>query len=100
VVVNFANRAYDNYTLGFPRAGLWRVRFNGDWQGYSPRFSNHGSYDTIAGGPPADGLPLNGTVGLGPYSAVILFQDGRAPRTPRSSDLLSRTSTVTFVTRI
>ena len=33
VVANFANRSYDSYALGFPRAGQWRVRFNSDWQG-------------------------------------------------------------------
>jgi 1,4-alpha-glucan branching enzyme len=34
VIANFANRSYDSYTLGMPRAGQWFVRFNSDWQGY------------------------------------------------------------------
>lgn len=74
VVANFANRAYDSYTVGFPRPGTWRVRFNSDWDGYS-RFGNHASNDTDADGGPADGLPASGNVGIGPYSAIILSQD-------------------------
>jgi 1,4-alpha-glucan branching enzyme len=35
MVGNFTNRSYDSYSFGFPRAALWRVRFNSNWQGYS-----------------------------------------------------------------
>jgi 1,4-alpha-glucan branching enzyme len=76
VVANFANRGYDSYALGFPRSGLWRVRFNSDWQGYSPDFGDHPVYDTMAGDPPRDGVRFQANVGLGPYSVVILSQDG------------------------
>jgi 1,4-alpha-glucan branching enzyme len=31
VVLNFGNLGYVNLRVGFPRAGLWRVRFNSDW---------------------------------------------------------------------
>ena len=48
VVLNLANRAYDSYTIGFPRGGAWRVRFNSDWSGYSPDFGNRLGYDTVA----------------------------------------------------
>ena len=76
VVLNFGNRGYDSYTLGFPRAGRWAVRFNSDWNGYDAAFGNAFSYDTDAGWAPRDGLPASGNVGLGPYSAIILSQDG------------------------
>jgi 1,4-alpha-glucan branching enzyme len=76
VVVNFANRAYDSYTIGFPRAGLWKVRFNSDWSGYAADFGNHSGCDTTAGPPGADGMPCRGNVGLGRYAALILSQDG------------------------
>lgn len=76
VVLNMANRAYDSYTLGFPREGLWKVRFNSDWNGYSPDFSNHTSYDTLAQGGDKDGMPYSGNVGIGPYTIIILSQDG------------------------
>jgi len=75
VVANFANRSYDSYTLGFPRAGSWRVRFNSDWQGYSSDFGNQPGYDTFAGDGPTDNMPFRASVGLGPYSVLILSQD-------------------------
>jgi len=76
VVLNFANRAHSAYALGMPRGGPWRVRFNGDWRGYSSAFHDHPSLDCRAA--PAgngDGMPFTAEVGLGPYTAVILSQD-------------------------
>ncbi|MBZ5536299.1 MAG: alpha amylase C-terminal domain-containing protein [Acidobacteriia bacterium] len=75
VVANFANRSYDCYNLGLPREGSWRVRFNSDWSGYSADFGNHPSYDIMAHAGSKDGLPFNGCVSIGPYTAVILSQD-------------------------
>lgn len=75
VVVNFGNRGYPYYTIGFPRSGHWPVRFNSDWNGYDASFGNWFSYGTDANGPPQDLMPTSGNVGLGPYSAIILSQD-------------------------
>lgn len=75
VVVNMANSGYDSYGIGFPREGLWKVRFNSDWTGYGKDFGNHFSYDTVAHAGIKDGLAYNGNVGIGPYSAIILSQD-------------------------
>lgn len=74
VVVNLANQSYDSYSIGFPRDGLWKVRFNSDWNGYSSDFSNQLSYDTTARQPGRDGMPFSGNVGIGIYTAVILSQ--------------------------
>jgi 1,4-alpha-glucan branching enzyme len=78
VVANFANQSYESYTIGFPRAGIWYVRFNSDWNGYSSDFSNQSGYDTTAGNPMGqggcDGLPYQGNVGIGPYTVLILSQ--------------------------
>ena len=74
VVVNLANQSYNSYRLGFPRAGVWSVSFNSDWNGYSPDFGNHLSYDTTASQPGTDGMPYSGNVGIGPYTAIILSQ--------------------------
>jgi 1,4-alpha-glucan branching enzyme len=76
VVANFANRAYDSYRIGLPRGGTWRVRFNGDWRGYSPVFSDHASYDfsSVSAGN-SDNMPNGGGVSIGPYTALILSQD-------------------------
>jgi len=75
IVLNFANRGYASYRFGFPRGGLWRVRFNSDWSGYDVAFGNWPSFDTNTDGGPQDSMPVSGSVGLGPYSAVILSQD-------------------------
>jgi 1,4-alpha-glucan branching enzyme len=75
VVMNFANRSYDGYAIGFPRAGRWRVRFNSDWSGYSPDFGSKLGYDTEADRGPRDGLAFSGDIGVGPYSALVLTQD-------------------------
>jgi 1,4-alpha-glucan branching enzyme len=77
IVVNFGNRTYNSYTLGFPRDGIWHVRFNSDWAGFSSDFGNTPGYDTTSGRAiwgDTDGLPFAGNVGLGPYSALILSQ--------------------------
>lgn len=75
VLLNFANRSYDNYAVGVPRPGTWRVRLNTDWPGYDPSFGGQRSADCQAAQAPRDGLPWSGDVGLGPYTAVILSQD-------------------------
>ena len=74
IVINMANQSYNSYTIGFPRGGSWYVRFNSDWNGYSPDFSNQLSYDTTASQPGTDGMPYAGNVGIGPYTAIILSQ--------------------------
>ena len=74
-LVNLAARGYDAYRIGLPRGGLWRVRFNGDWGGYSTVFTNHPSFDLWASRADCDTMHFAGDVGLGPYSAVILSQD-------------------------
>jgi 1,4-alpha-glucan branching enzyme len=51
------------------------VRFNSDWQGYSPDFGNQPGYDTFAGGDPMDNMPFRATVGIGPYTVLVLSQD-------------------------
>lgn len=75
VICNFGNRAYNDYTIGFPRSGQWRVRFNSDWNGYDASFGNWFSYDTNATDSSLDGMPSSANVGIGPYTAVILSQD-------------------------
>ena len=75
VVLNLASRAYENYTIGFPRPGEWRVRFNSDWSGYSPDFASHPGHHTVAGTGGYDGLDFRGDIGIGPYTALILTQN-------------------------
>ena len=77
VVVNFSDRAYGSYSIGFPQEGTWWVRFNSDWKGYDSSFTNFGGYTTTAdktGSNDSDSMPHRGNVGIAPYSASILSQ--------------------------
>ncbi|WNJ19479.1 alpha-amylase family glycosyl hydrolase [Pontibacter sp. G13] len=72
VLANFSANTFLNYRIGLPMSGLWKVRFNSDWNGYSPDFGNTASFDLQAEGFSYDGMPFSGTLGIGPYSLVIL----------------------------
>jgi 1,4-alpha-glucan branching enzyme len=76
ILLNFANRAFDRYTIGVPRSGLWRVRLNSDWSGYDSAVGNQLSPDSVADATPYDGLPFSIQVGIGAYAALIMSQDG------------------------
>jgi 1,4-alpha-glucan branching enzyme len=73
VVANLSNRSYPSYNVGFPRGGMWYLRFNSDWSAYSADFGNVG-YDTTADGGSNMGQPCSGNVGLGAYSTVMYSQ--------------------------
>src|SRR5271157_745275 len=75
VVVNMTNQNRDGYRIGFPRAGLWKTRFNSDSHNYGPNFYNHPTPDVETRGEGADGLPCSGEIGIGPYTMVIFSQD-------------------------
>lgn len=76
VIANFGHRAFSSYRIGLPRSGTWRVRFNGDWRGYSPAFGDHPAHDVHADSQrAADGQPAGADISLGACTAVILSQD-------------------------
>lgn len=68
VVINVANRVQKDYWINFPRPGLWHVRFNSDWKGYSRDFKNLETPDI-----PVDSD--SGKLTLAPYSVIILSQE-------------------------
>ena len=74
VIANFSGTTYYNYNLGMPRWGMWRVRFNSDWNGYSGDFANTATLDTNANGAPKDGLGQSANIHIGAYSVAILSQ--------------------------
>ncbi len=76
VVVNLSGMPYADYRIGVPRQGRWSVRFNSDWAGYDPDFDGPSSFDGDAIDEPLDDMPFSLTVGVGPYTCVILSQDG------------------------
>jgi 1,4-alpha-glucan branching enzyme len=82
VVMNLSHESHENYRLGFPATGTWRLRFNSDWSGYSRGFGNQRSSDDVAArSEPAgdraqrDGFCAEGTIEIGPYSVLIFSQD-------------------------
>ena len=75
VVINMKNHGCDGYVIGFPRAGLWKVRFNSDSHDYGLHFSNHPAPDVAARVEQFDGLACSGKISIGPYTMVIFSQD-------------------------
>jgi len=75
VVLNLANEEKLDYRIGFPREGLWKLRFNSDATLYSSLFGDFDSFDADATAAGADGLPVSATVNVGPYSVLIYSQD-------------------------
>ena len=75
VVANFAAESRENYTLGFPAAGLWKLRLNSDWKGYSHEFDDYPSQDVTAASGPYDGYPCQAKIKIAPYSLLIYSQD-------------------------
>ncbi|MCI5224193.1 MAG: hypothetical protein D3924_16365, partial [Candidatus Electrothrix sp. AR4] len=74
VILNFSNQNYFGYRIGLPRGGIWYCRFSSDWVGYCPDFSNIGGQDLHSAASSWDGMPHNGQVDIGPYSALIFSQ--------------------------
>jgi 1,4-alpha-glucan branching enzyme len=68
VIINFSNQTFEDYKLHFPLPGMWQVRFNSSWKGYSPDFKEV-PIDHID---VTDGLA---TIKLAPYSSLIFSQD-------------------------
>jgi 1,4-alpha-glucan branching enzyme len=75
VVVNITNQNRDDYAIGFPRAGLWKTRFNSDSYNYGANFANHPTPDVETYVEGTDGLPCSGKISIGPYTVVIFSQD-------------------------
>ena len=102
VVVNLSHVAHENYKLGFPSPGTWRLRLNSDWKGYSRAFGNQACSDVVAEAePPAagqkpaprqrDGFPAAGMISIGPYSVLDVFT--RQTRQVASTVLLTKEPT-------
>lgn len=69
VIVNFGGNTLKDYSLPFPSAGEWVVRFNSSWQGYNVDF-----HETKFARVQVDDT-LSGNVELANYSTIILSKD-------------------------
>jgi 1,4-alpha-glucan branching enzyme len=71
VIVNFANTWAEGISAPFPRPGLWKLRLNSDWSGYSESFGSEAQDATAQEGP--DGF--RASLKIPPYTALIYSQD-------------------------
>ncbi|MFN5465295.1 MAG: alpha-amylase family glycosyl hydrolase [Cyanobacteriota bacterium] len=74
IIANFFHEPQDDYVLGFPAKGKWKLRFNSDWHGYSEIFEGHPSQDAESMSGERDGLPFHASVSMAPYSSLIYSQ--------------------------
>ncbi|MGE3819411.1 MAG: alpha-amylase family glycosyl hydrolase, partial [Isosphaeraceae bacterium] len=72
VVANFSARAFEGYRIGFPHPGLWKTRFNSDWEGYGPDYGGTPSLDVQAHPGEYDRYPCHADLTIAPYSLLIL----------------------------
>ncbi len=75
VVVNCGHGGRENYRIGMPQSGTWRLRFNSDASIYSDDFGNTGSGDVQATDEGYDGLPASAQITVAPYSVLIYSRD-------------------------
>lgn len=71
VVLNFANQTRQEYTLAFPAAGEWHLRFDSHFAGYDESFEGQVSGDATA---VATEAGIGGQIAIAPYSALIYSQ--------------------------
>jgi len=72
VIVNFSDQIFTDYKLYVPVAGMWHVRFNSSWKGYSPDF-----HETKTSTVTTDENSQI-SVELADYNVLILSQDPTA----------------------
>lgn len=72
VVANFAEQRHETYVIGAPAEGTWDVVFDGDAPVYHESYEGSGASRVEATAGEVDGMRASVTIGLAPYSAVIL----------------------------
>jgi 1,4-alpha-glucan branching enzyme len=75
VVLNMTAQTVTDYTIGFPAAGQWALRFDSHAAVYSADYEGQVSMDVTAEEGEYDGQPAHGKVNLGPYSGLIFSQN-------------------------
>jgi 1,4-alpha-glucan branching enzyme len=99
VVASFTNHAIEgnDYHIGLPHGGNWIIRFNSDWKGYSPDFSDVSNPEgqIVAVKEPYDGCKYSGFISLPAYGFLILSQEEafEEPAGPKQDDSQTPTPT-------
>lgn len=75
IAANFSSNPQTGYPIGMPQSGIWKVRFNSDWDGYDEDFTNQ-NLSEVEGQPgDTDGMPNYGLFDLPAYTMLILSQE-------------------------
>ncbi|MCH2144361.1 MAG: alpha-amylase family glycosyl hydrolase [Phycisphaerales bacterium] len=80
VMANFSNTTWEDYRIGLPQGGDWKLLFNSDADEYDPDFDNVPGYDVYGEETPYDGLSHSAVVPIGPYSVLIYTQGEEIPQ--------------------
>jgi 1,4-alpha-glucan branching enzyme len=75
VIVNLGVQDRENYRIGVPSAGAWRVRLNSDSELYGEMGANVGPAEIDGVEEAADGLPASASLIIPAYSILVLSQD-------------------------
>ena len=75
VALNLSTETFEDYKVGFPRAGKWHLRFNSDQAQYDPEFSNLAVTDVETMDGEFDRLAVHVSLHLPPYTALIFSQE-------------------------
>ena len=75
VAVNFADKWAENIKVAFPHEGIWKLRLNSDWSGYSADFGSEAEDVTAK----KEGEGFLATLRIPPYTALIYSQDPAKP---------------------
>ena len=75
VIVNFAQTEHEQYRIGVPASGQWKVRLDSAASVYGDDFDGCGISEVEAESQAQDGFDQSIHVPLKPYSALILSQD-------------------------
>ena len=86
IIANFTNTQFSNYTIGLPRAGSWKLRFNSDDPLYSEHATGFSTKAVVeATHTPRDGYAFSATFSFAAYSALIYSQDPMATLSIKAS---------------
>jgi 1,4-alpha-glucan branching enzyme len=94
VVASFSNNTFtEGYRIGLPHPGRWIIRFNSDWKGYSPDFSDVSNQDgeVISENKSNDGFSQSGLVSIPPYGLLVLSQEEAWSEVPHDNPESPRT---------
>lgn len=75
VVFNFAEGRKENYVIGLPHGGQWKLRFNNDAGLYNEQLDETPSADITVNEEGKDGYDFSAPITIGAYACLIYSQD-------------------------